>query len=891
MSRNLASLNVNPCKMCMPMGVVGAFCGIAGCMTILHGSQGCSTYIRRHMATHYNEPVDIASSSLTEEGTVFGGEKNLVKGLDNLIRLYKPKMIGVSTTCLAETIGEDVAGMVKKYRATHPELRAKIVTVSSAGYSGTQYEGHFRALRAIVEQTDMNRDDNGKITVVTGLLSPADTRWLKGVLHASGLDCILFPDNSENLDGENGREYNRLPAGGTRLEDITSMAGARLTMELAHFVPDGCSPGEYLRDVCGVPLVRLLPPMGLRDTDAFHKALRKAGAAAAAGVAASRGRRLDGMVDSHKYNARVRAAVFGESDFVLSVCRMMAENGSLPLVAATGSKTEGFAETIRREVDATLDFHLENDVVILDDCDFETIEMEAKRLGVNVLVGSSDARRVSERTGIPLVRCAFPIHDHVGGQRVRTLGHEGGLALMDRITNAVLGSIEHGFRKELYDKYYRQGRPDNGGASIRAAILADNRRKSGSHPCFNGCGGAHGRIHLPVAPACNIQCNYCVRKFDCPNESRPGVSTAILSPEQALKRFVRARAGIDNLDVVGIAGPGDALANWAETRETLRLIRKEHPEVTFCISTNGLELPSHVRELADLGVSHLTVTVNAVDPSVGAKVYKHVDYMGTRHTGESGAALILANQMAGIRWAVELGMICKMNIVMLKGVNECHIPKVAATAAELGCELSNIMQMVPVAGSAFENTQLVSNVEIGSMRERCGLHLRQMTHCRQCRADAVGRLEEDLSAMLSPPRKTPGPGCADKVLRLAVASRGGVLVDQHLGQATEFYVYEYDNGEARFCERRGVPGAGASTCDGKGGGKAGGKGKLDSILQTIADCDCVLAMRMGASPKETLGAKGVIVHEAYGTIEEGVNETVAKYLATMQIPVLNGKDS
>lgn len=146
MGTNLKSLNVNPCKMCMPMGAVSALAGIKNCMSILHGSQGCATYIRRHMATHYNEPVDIASSSLTEHGTVFGGRENLIKGLENLIKLYNPDSIGVATTCLAETIGEDVPAIIREFYDTHPEETVKIINVASAGYGGTQYEGFNKAL-------------------------------------------------------------------------------------------------------------------------------------------------------------------------------------------------------------------------------------------------------------------------------------------------------------------------------------------------------------------------------------------------------------------------------------------------------------------------------------------------------------------------------------------------------------------------------------------------------------------------------------------------------------------------------------------------------------------------------------------------------------------------
>ncbi len=158
MGKDLVNLNVNPCKMCMPMGAVTAFAGIGGCMSILHGSQVCATYIRRHMATHYNEPVDIASSSLSEHGTVFGGEDNLKKGLANLIGLYHPEVIGIATTCLAETIGEDVERIVGHFREKNPDTPVKILRVASAGYSGSQYEGYFRALRSVVEQVTVKSE-------------------------------------------------------------------------------------------------------------------------------------------------------------------------------------------------------------------------------------------------------------------------------------------------------------------------------------------------------------------------------------------------------------------------------------------------------------------------------------------------------------------------------------------------------------------------------------------------------------------------------------------------------------------------------------------------------------------------------------------------------------
>ena len=269
--------------------------------------------------------------------------------------------------------------------------------------------------------------------------------------------------------------------------------------------------------------------------------------------------------------------------------------------------------------------------------------------------------------------------------------------------------------------------------------------KTASHPCYNCGAGKNARIHLPIAPKCNIQCNYCVRKYDCPNESRPGVTTQVLSPEEAVERFQEMQEKIPNLTVVGIAGPGDALANFKETSETLLKIRALDPDITFCLSTNGLMLPQYASSLLKLGVTHVTVTLNAVDPSIGARIYKFVDYMGTRYIGEAGAAILLANQLAGLRLLTAAGIICKVNIVVLKGINDRHIEEIVKTVKTLGVYITNIMKHIPVEGSAFENQPALDSREIHAIRQRCEAHIKQMYHCRQCRADAAGTLENDLS--------------------------------------------------------------------------------------------------------------------------------------------------
>jgi nitrogenase molybdenum-iron protein alpha/beta subunit/MoaA/NifB/PqqE/SkfB family radical SAM enzyme len=897
MSKNLVNLTVNPCKMCMPMGTVSAFYGIKKCMTILHGSQGCSTYIRRHMATHYNEPVDIASSSLTEEGTVFGGENNLIKGLENMIALYNPDIIGVATTCLAETIGEDLNRIISGFYEKHPEADVKIIPVSSAGYSGTQYEGFFKALKAIVENVEMNTVNNDMVNVITGLISPADTRYLKQLLDSMKINYVLLPDISENLDGEYSEVYNRLPEGGTSIEEISLMGGAKLTIELSAFIRDEDSPARYLYETYGVPYIRCSLPVGLRDTDTFINELEKAGANYPQELKKERGRYLDAIIDSHKYNGEGRAVIFGEPDFVYSAVRLCVENGIMPVLTSTGAKCGSLMDLLKDEIQKVADYLFVENFKILDSCDFDTIEKYALELGANVMIGSSDGRRIEEKFKLPLVRCTFPIHDNIGGQRVRMLGYEGSITLLDRITNTLLTQKEQGFRGALYNKYFKEqgignqtvGGTETTGCALKSAapeeqkvIAADKStaaNKTATHPCFNGCGSGFARMHLPVAPKCNIQCNYCVRKYDCPNESRPGVTTEILSPEQALEKYKIVKERVPNLTVVGIAGPGDSLADFENTKKTLTLIRQFDPGVTFCLSTNGLMLPVYADELVNLGVSHVTVTMNAVNATIGAKIYKHIDYMGNRYFGEVGAAILMANQLAGLKRLTSLGVICKVNVVMLKGINEYHIPVVVKKARELGCENTNIMQLIPVAGSAFANMPLTSNKEIMEMRKTCGKIMPQMYHCHQCRADAIGTLDNDQSINFRGCTAAAGKNkesTDEKALLFAVSSKSGVLVDQHFGHATDFYIYEYKNRSIRFKERRSVLKYcdGSDSCDGMGGGSK--DGKMDAILEVVKDCNGVVAMRIGEAPKQKLREKSIETFTTYDRIEEAVRQAAEK---------------
>ncbi|RJS72678.1 nitrogenase cofactor biosynthesis protein NifB [Methanophagales archaeon] len=267
-------------------------------------------------------------------------------------------------------------------------------------------------------------------------------------------------------------------------------------------------------------------------------------------------------------------------------------------------------------------------------------------------------------------------------------------------------------------------------------------RRVQEHPCFSK-NAAHlfGRMHLAVAPKCNIQCNYCIRKFDCVNESRPGVTSKVLTPQEALERVREVLKEVHYIKVIAVAGPGEPLYN-EETFETFRLVKEEFPHLMRCLSTNGLLLPDRMDKIEELGIGTLTVTLNAIDPSIGKNIYSFVNYHGKIYRGEEGAEVLLRNQLEGIREAVKRKILVKVNTVLIPTVNDKHIVDIAKKIAEMGVYMQNIMPLIPQY--KFAHITPPTPQEKKQMQDKCRKYLMQMTHCRQCRADAIGRLGKDI---------------------------------------------------------------------------------------------------------------------------------------------------
>ncbi|WP_319508281.1 nitrogenase cofactor biosynthesis protein NifB [uncultured Methanolobus sp.] len=279
----------------------------------------------------------------------------------------------------------------------------------------------------------------------------------------------------------------------------------------------------------------------------------------------------------------------------------------------------------------------------------------------------------------------------------------------------------------------------------------DVKRVIAQHPCYSKeAQHKFGRIHLAVAPKCNIQCNYCDRKFDCVNESRPGVTSEVLTPQEALEKTRQVLKEYPFIKVVGIAGPGDPLANDS-TFETLDLIKKEFPDVTLCLSTNGLVLPEKLPDLIRVGVTTLTVTMNAIDPEIEAQLIGHISYKGKIYRGIEAAEIMVKNQLEGIKLAVEAGLVVKVNTVLVPGINDKHIIEVAKKINELGVFIMNVMPLICQA--KFADMEPPTPAECKAIQNQCEPYVQQMRHCRQCRSDAYGLIGKDMSQMSEERRK------------------------------------------------------------------------------------------------------------------------------------------
>jgi len=472
---------------------------------------------------------------------------------------------------------------------------------------------------------------------------------------------------------------------------------------------------------------------------------------------------------------------------------------------------------------------------------------------------------------------------------------------------------------------------DGGGCSSGSCGTTDDqmshlsdeiKQKVFNHPCYSE--EAHhyfARMHVAVAPACNIQCHYCNRKYDCANESRPGVVSELLSPEQAVMKTKAVAATIPQMTVLGIAGPGDPLANPERTFATFRMLSEQAPDIKLCVSTNGLALPDAVEELAKHNIDHVTITINTVDPEIGAKIYPWIYWNNRRIHGIKGAKILIEQQQKGLEMLTERGILVKVNSVMIPGVNDQHLKEVSRIVKSKGAFLHNVMPLIAEAehGTFYGvmGQRGPSPEELQDLQDECAGDMNMMRHCRQCRADAVGLLGEDrgeeftldkiaemnidydkamkvraavhqgIEEELAEKQEKKArlaaasvPKADAKIYRpvlMAVATSGQGVINQHFGHATEFLIYEASSNGVRFISHRKVDQycIGNDACGEKESALAGS-------IRALSGCEVVLCSKIGFEPWGLLEEAGIQPNGEYAMepIDDAIRAVYQEMIAT-----------
>ena len=418
-----------------------------------------------------------------------------------------------------------------------------------------------------------------------------------------------------------------------------------------------------------------------------------------------------------------------------------------------------------------------------------------------------------------------------------------------------------------------------GSHSSGASEKNDEKNNDDRHPCYSAdAQHKYARLHLPVAPVCNMQCNYCNRKFDCANESRPGVVSCLLSPTEALERVEQVSAKLDNLAVVGIAGPGDPLANPEKTFGTIELLNKNFPDLITCLSTNGLNLNKYADDVIAHNAKHITVTLNTIDPFIGKQIYDWIYFDGKKFTGIEASEIMIQEQLEGIRKMVATGARVKINSVMIPGINDLDIPNVTKIIKDLGVEIHNIMPLIskPEFDTHFSRIgqREPTYDELTQLRDTCGIDMKMMRHCRQCRADAVGLLGEDQSECFSKKAKSTNKSLEsypephkpkedkkvvaaqkklEKPMRIAVTTKSHNLINQHFGHARQFLIYKVTQEAVEFEGVRRADQYCVGSCDDDR------ESILDKSIEALKGVDAVLTARIGHYPREKLKECGIDV--------------------------------
>ena len=438
------ALTIQPAKTCQPIGAMYAALGIHRCMPHSHGSQGCCAYHRSALTRHYKEPVMAATSSFTEGSSVFGGQANLLEAIGNIFSMYNPDVIAVHTTCLSETIGDDVPQIIAKAHDEGKIPKGKcVIHASTPSYVGSHVIGFANMVKGIVEEFSAPAGEkNHHVNIIPGFVEPSDMTELKRLASLMGVETTLFPDTSEVLNTPQTGKYDMYPRGGATIGALRNMGAGQATIALG---PIASGPGAKLLDTkCKVHCDILKLPIGLKATDAYVNKLRAYGGSVTDELELERGQLLDFITDMQQYFHGKKAALVGDPDQLVPLAEFLTDIGMEVRHAITGTQGKKFTTRIKEAVGS-------DRVNARDLSDMFYLHQLILSDPVDLIFGNTYAKYMSRDMGIPLIRMGFPIYDRVGHQYFPTLGYRGGLRLLEKITNAILDNMDATAAEEKFE--------------------------------------------------------------------------------------------------------------------------------------------------------------------------------------------------------------------------------------------------------------------------------------------------------------------------------------------------------------------------------------------------------------------------------------------------------
>lgn len=439
-----SALTVNPSKTCQPVGAMYAALGVHNCMPHSHGSQGCCSYHRTFLTRHFKDPAIATTSAFSEGSCVFGGGSNLITAVKNIFDIYNPDIIAVHTTCLSETIGDDLNSIIEGLNIPEGKL---VVHTNTPSYVGSHITGFSNMVASFInELSESTGVPNGKMCIIPGFVNPGDMREMKRLVKAMGIDFTMLPDTSGVVDAPMTGKYELYPKGGTKVEDIVALGDAEKTLAFGSFASE--APASTLETKFKIPYQTLMLPIGIGATDDFIMELSKFSKAEVPyEIEEERGQLVDIMIDSHPYYDKKTVAIYGDPDTVLALTKFVLELGMIPKYVITGTPGSAF-ERIANELFKK--FGVEGCIAKCD-TDLFYLHQLIKNEKVDLLLGGTHGKYIAKAEDIPLVRAGFPILDRYVHSYMPLVGYKGAMRLLELILGALMDRIDRDAKDEDFE--------------------------------------------------------------------------------------------------------------------------------------------------------------------------------------------------------------------------------------------------------------------------------------------------------------------------------------------------------------------------------------------------------------------------------------------------------